>query len=167
MSLYAKNQQEVVNKTAKKLKSVIKSPEWSLFVKTGAGKERPPMEQDWWYYRAASILRRVYLRGPIGVNKLKTKYGSKKNRGHKPERFYKGSGKIIRSILQQLEEVKLVEKMDKGIHKGRKITNIGISLLEKDESGRNKTKKTEGIAGKNDATGRNTGTADTATASTN
>lgn len=163
MAIYDKNQQEVVNITAKKLKSVIKSPEWSMFVKTGAGKERPPMELDWWYYRAASVLRRVYLTGPIGVNKLKTKYSSKKNRGHKPERMYDGSGKIIRTILQQLEEAQLIEKIKKGLRKGRKITNKGISLLEKNESRRNKEEEVKGSRRSDDATG-NTGTTVTATA---
>nr|MBI4156422.1 30S ribosomal protein S19e [Candidatus Woesearchaeota archaeon] len=133
MSIYDKDQQEVVNKTASKLKTLLKAPEWSYFVKTGAGKERPPVDNDWWYYRAASVLRKVYLMGPIGVSKLRTKYGSKKNRGHKPERFYKGSGKVIRTVLQQLEEASLIEKSKKGLRKGRIITNKGKSLLEKDE----------------------------------
>ena len=132
MSIYDKDQQEVVNKTASKLKTMLKAPEWSYFVKTGAGKERPPVDNDWWYYRAASVLRKVYLMGPIGVSKLRTKYGSKKNRGHKPERFYKGSGKVIRTVLQQLEEASLIEKSKKGLRKGRIITNKGKSLLEKD-----------------------------------
>ena len=133
MSIYDKDQQEVVNKTASKLKTMLKAPEWSYFVKTGAGKERPPVDNDWWYYMAASVLRKVYLMGPIGVSKLRTKYGSKKNRGHKPERFYKGSGKVIRTVLQQLEEASLIEKSKKGLRKGRIITNKGKSLLEKDE----------------------------------
>ena len=141
MSIYDKNQQEVIGKTAEKLKSLIKPPEWSAFVKTGAGKERPPVDNGWWYQRAASVLRRVYLTGPIGVNKLRTKYGSKKNRGHKPERFYKGSGKIIRVILQQLEEAKLIGKEVKGTHKGRRITKQGISLIEKNEPRRDKEEK--------------------------
>ena len=63
-----------------------------------------PEDQDWWYKRAASILRKIYRHGPIGTNKLKKKYGSKKNRGHKPEHFYKAAGSHIRKILQQLEK---------------------------------------------------------------
>ena len=141
MSIYDKNQQEVVNKTAEKLRLVINPPEWHIFVKTGAGKERPPVNNDWWYQRAASVLRRVYLTGPIGVSKLRTKYGSKKNRGHKPEKFYKGSGKIIRVILKQLEEAKLIVKAEKGMHKGRIITKQGISFIEKNESRRDKEEK--------------------------
>ena len=160
--MYNKDQQEVVNNTAEKLKSTINPPEWSLFVKTGVGRERPPSNDDWWFQRAASILRRVHLTGPIGVNKLKTKYGSKKNRGHKPDKFYEGSGKIIRTILQQLEEAKLIQKKEKSLRKGRIITKQGISLLEKNESRRNKAEKVDGNAGKNEPT--TTGTEQSGTA---
>jgi len=163
MTIYEKSQQEIVNVTSEKLKSVIKPPEWSLYVKTGVGKERPPVNQDWWYLRAASILRRVYLTGPVGVNKLKTKYGAKKNRGHKPGRFYDGSGKIIRTILQQLEEAELIKKVDKGVRKGKIITGKGISLIEKNESRGNKEEKVKGTGRADDATGKPGATAPAAT----
>ena len=67
---------------------------------------------------------------PIGTNKLKNLYGGKKNRGHKPERFYKGSGKIIRVILQQLEKAEYVKYIEKGVHKGRMITPKGKKILD-------------------------------------
>jgi small subunit ribosomal protein S19e len=123
----------LINNTAKKLKEIkeITKPEWANFVKTSRARERPPVDIDWWYVRAASILRKTYLLGPIGVNKLKVKYGGKKNRGHKPEKFFKGSGKIIRMILQQLETAKLIEQTEKGSHKGRILTAKGKSLLDK------------------------------------
>ena len=47
----------------------------------------------------------IYRHGPIGVSKLRTKYGGKKNRGHKPEHFYKGSGSVARKVLQQFETI--------------------------------------------------------------
>jgi small subunit ribosomal protein S19e len=123
----------LISNTAKKLKEVqeISKPEWANFVKTSRAKERPPVDSDWWYMRAASILRKIYLLGPIGVNKLKVKYGAKKNRGHKPGKSYPGSGKIIRVILQQLETAKLIEQTEKGAHKGRVLTAAGKSLLDK------------------------------------
>lgn len=122
---------ELIKKTAQELKKIkeIQPPEWSKFAKTGRHKERPPVEKDWWYTRAASILRKTSLLGPIGVSKLRRKYGGKKNRGHKPEHFYKGSGNIIRKIFQQLEKAQLVEKTQKKTHKGRIITKKGIKLL--------------------------------------
>jgi len=84
----------------------------------------------WWYIRAASILRTLYLRGgnPVGVERLRAKYGGRKDRGVKPERFVKGSGHVIRLILQQLESAGLVEKVER---KGRRITPQGSSLLDK------------------------------------
>ena len=131
-SIYNVPQNELIEKTALELKKVpsIKAPVWSEFVKTGAHKERSPAREDWWHVRAAAILRTVSKLGPIGVSKLRTKYGGKKNRGVKPEKFYKGSGKIIRLVLQQLEEAELVKKTEKGIHKGRIIAPKGMSILD-------------------------------------
>ncbi|MBS3107774.1 30S ribosomal protein S19e [Candidatus Woesearchaeota archaeon] len=127
------NANKLINEAGKVLKSqnIVNMPDWANFVKTGTAKMRCPIDGDWWYYRAASILRKVYLDGPIGVSKLRTKYGSKKNRGHKPEEFRRASGKIIRLILQQLEKAELVKTDLKDIHKGRKITPKGKSFLDK------------------------------------
>ena len=118
-----------INEAAKGLQNQIKAPEWAPFVKTGTHKERPPQQKDWWHIRAASILRKVELLGPVGVNKLRTKYGGKKNRGAKPERFKKGSGNIIRKILQQLEQAQLLKQEKKNVHKGRILTAKGKQLL--------------------------------------
>ncbi len=131
MSIYDKDPTELVEKTAQELKKIIKAPEWHIFVKTGAGRERLPENTDWWYIRAASILRKIYIYGPIGTSKLSRKYGSKKSRGHKPEKFYKGSGKIIRTILQQLEQQQFIKQESKGKHKGRIITQKGKGFLDK------------------------------------
>jgi len=119
----------LIASVAEKLKSEIHKPAWASFVKTGTHKQRPPVDEDWWYFRAASILRAISIKGPIGVSKLRIKYGGRKNLGVKPEHFRKGSGKIIRIILQQLEEVKLIETTKIGIRKGRIISNKGKSLL--------------------------------------
>lgn len=132
MSVYDINASELVERTANELKKVIKQPEWSIFVKTGVSKERPPNNQEWFYVRAAAVLRRIYLsKGPIGVSKLRTKFGAKKRRGTKPKEFRKASGKIIRDILQQLEKNNLIEQKTIGVHKGRVITKEGRSLLDK------------------------------------
>ena len=132
-SIYEVYPNELIEKTAEKLKQIeeIKAPEWSIFVKTGPHKERPPMDNDWWFFRAAAILRSVYRLGPVGVNKLRTKYGGKKRRGHQPPTFKKGSGNIIRKCLQQLEKAGLVKNIEKGQHKGRILTPKGVSLLDK------------------------------------
>src|SRR3989344_5370373 len=130
-TIYEANTQELIKKAAEALKEKIKAPEWSKFVKTGVSRERPPVDGDWWHMRAASVLRKVYLRGPIGTNKLKIKYSGRKNRGYVPEKTFSGSGKIIRTILQQLESIEFIKKAEKGVHKGRMITPKGKSFLDK------------------------------------
>ena len=112
-------------------------PEWVSFVKTGAGKARPNTDEDFWYKRAASILRQIYIKGIVGVERLRTRYGNRKKRGMKPSKFVKGSGKIIRTILQQAEEAGLVAKAESS-KKGRKLTEKGKEFMEKvaNEGGR-------------------------------
>ena len=124
-------QNALINAVAQDLKELITKPDWADFVKTGVHKERPPQQDDWWYIRAAAILRTVYIRGPIGVSKLRTKYGGLKNRGVAPSKFAKGSGSIIRHILQQLEQAELIKQAERGVHKGRITTPKGASLLFK------------------------------------
>ena len=91
------NVHDLINGVAKNLESVdsISAPEWAIFVKTGVHKQRPPIQANWWELRSAALLRSVALLGPIGTNKLKVKYGGKKDRGHKPSRFATGSGSVI------------------------------------------------------------------------
>ena len=132
-TMYDVDVQELVQKAAEELKKMpeIKPPEWAQFVKTGMHKEGPPADDGWWYMRSASVLRTVYRLGPIGTEKLRTKYGGKKNKGVKQERFYKGSGNILRKSLQQLEKAGFVKFTEKGVHKGRIITPKGKSFLDK------------------------------------
>lgn len=136
-SVYEMDAQEYNKKLAEALKKIpeFKAPEWVEFVKSGAAKERPVDEEDFWYKRAASILRQIYRRGIVGVSRLRTKYGSKKSRGFKPEEFRKASGKIIRTILQQSDKAGFTEiaQAVKGVRErkpGRKLTNQGKQLLE-------------------------------------
>lgn len=140
--VYEFDAQEYNLKLAEALKQVpeIKEPEWAGFVKSGPSKERPIEDPDFWYKRTASILRQIYKRGIIGVNKLRTKYGSKQNRGYAPEKFKKASGKIIRVILQQTDAAGLTEiaKEIKGVRAkkpGRQLTAKGKEILEGIKSG--------------------------------
>jgi small subunit ribosomal protein S19e len=68
---------------------MIKAPEWAIFVKTGVHKERPPIQEDWWQIRAADVLRTIERMGPIGTQKLRTKYGGKKNISRTKSNKYK------------------------------------------------------------------------------
>ena len=116
----------------KKVKTV-QAPEWSVFVKTGAHKERAPTNPDWWYVRAASVLAKVNKYGPIGTNKLAKQYGGRKNRGHKPEKKYSGSRNITRKCMQQLEKAGLIKQVTSP-SAGKMLTKEGKALLKKAEN---------------------------------
>ena len=130
MSVYNTKPDEYNNQLAEALARIedFKMPEWAYYVKTSVSKQRVPHEEGWWYKRAASILRQIFIKGVVGVSRLKTRYGSRKSRGAKPERFKKGSGKIIRTILQQAEKAGfLVQSETK--KKGRQLTKKGLEFL--------------------------------------
>lgn len=137
MTVYETNPQEYNKKLAEALKKVpeFESPEWVNFVKSGPSKERPIEEEDFWYKRAASVLRQIYKREVLGVSRLRTRYGSKKNRGSRPEIFVKSGGKIIRTILQQSDKAGFTEivkpiKGSKSRRPGRKLTDKGKEFME-------------------------------------
>ncbi len=105
----------------------VKPPSWAMYVKTGHFKSGVPENPDWWYIRAASILRKLYLSGvPVGVGTFRVVYGGLKRRGSAPPHFKKAAASHIRHILQQLEAAGYVTKV-RG--KGRTLTPKGTSLL--------------------------------------
>ena len=120
---------DLIEEAAKDLASEFKieKPAFTEYVKTGSNRERAPQREDWYYVRVASILYRVFKEGPLGVGSLRTYYGGKKNRGVKPNRFRKASGKVIRRGLQDLEKAGLIVKAGKG----RVISGKGHSFLVK------------------------------------
>lgn len=119
---------KLIERVSKELEKTeeINPPEWARFVKTGVCKERPPSQNNWWYIRSASILRKLSLGKPIGVSRIRKVYGGRKRRGHKPGHKYPASGSIIREIFQQLEKAGFA-KTEKG--KGRSITAKGKLFL--------------------------------------
>jgi len=107
----------------------VKPPEWSGFVKSGAHVERVPQDNKFWFVRAASLLRTVYVRGEaVGVERLRHKYGGRKEHRVSRAHHEKAGGKTIRTCLQQLEAAGLVKKEKTG---GRTITPAGASFLDK------------------------------------
>lgn len=119
----------LIREVASKLKSeqAITPPAWAPFVTTGIHTEKPPVEADWWHTRAAAVLRKVYIMGPVGTERLRSEFGGARNRGVKPNRAKKGSGSVVRESLQQLEAAGLVESV-KG--EGRRVSAKGRSLLD-------------------------------------
>ncbi|MEM1873446.1 MAG: 30S ribosomal protein S19e [Acidilobaceae archaeon] len=106
----------------------VKPPSWAYFAKTGPHKDRPPQDPDWWYYRAASILRKLYKSGePVGVGAFRIVYGGRQRRGSAPPHFKPSGGSAVRKILQQLERARLVVKVP---GKGRTLSPSGRSLLD-------------------------------------
>ncbi|HIK00950.1 TPA: 30S ribosomal protein S19e [archaeon] len=122
-----------------KKNEALAQPEWALFAKSGVSRERPPEQEDFWYIRAAALLRKLYVKGPIGISRLRTEYGGRKNRGSRPEHHYPSGGKIIRVLLQQLEKAGYVKKGKKG----REITPAGIKFLDSIAFKVSKTPKVE------------------------
>jgi small subunit ribosomal protein S19e len=120
---------ELISATAEHLKKIpqIEVPEWAAFVKTGSHGERPPQLAGWWYLRAASLMRKLYFHGPIGLSGLQREYGGSKTTGYSPKHHRDAGSTIVRRILKQLEQAELVTK-DK---KGRLLTPKGIALLDK------------------------------------
>lgn len=121
--------EQLIKKLADRLKEEFKisPPEWSRWVKTGVHKERRPDNPNWWHIRTAAVLRKVYMRGPIGVERLLALFGGKRNRLIKPYKSRKGSGSIIRKALHQLEEVELITTVE---GKGRAVTAKGQSVVD-------------------------------------
>jgi len=115
----------LIQEIASDFKEKLQKPDFAEWVKTGAHTERSPQNRDWWYMRAASVLYRVYVDGPLGTETLRTYYGGKRNRGSAPHKFRKASGKVVRSCLQALEKEGFIKKLKKG----RAVSTKGQSYL--------------------------------------
>ena len=109
VTVYDITPDKLIREVAEELKSYseITPPTWAPFVKTGVHKELPPDNPDWWYVRSASVLRKVYMKGPIGTQRLKAMYGGRKNRGSKQEKSRTGSGSIARNRIALLARLRI------------------------------------------------------------
>lgn len=105
----------------------MQAPDWAKWVKTGSHAERPPADPDWWFTRAASLLRKLYMHGPVGLTDLERSYGGSKARHYFPKHHMDGGGSNIRRILKQLEQAELVSKTSKG----RVLSPKGRAMLDK------------------------------------
>jgi small subunit ribosomal protein S19e len=122
--------QQYIDRLAKYLKENIdqvQPPTWATLAKTGSHVEKQPQNQDWWYTRAASILRKVYAHEPIGIEKLRSDYGGRKGFTVRPNHAAKAGGNNIRKILQQLEKAGLLQTTTP---QGRRMSPKGRKLLQ-------------------------------------
>jgi small subunit ribosomal protein S19e len=113
----------------KKVDAVKPHPSAGL-VKSGVNTERPPEQTDFWYLRSAAVLRKLYLTGPVGTRRLRTAFGGKRRRGHKPPHVRKAGGKFIRLMLQQMEKAGFLAKVEKPPY-GRVITPKGQKFADR------------------------------------
>ena len=131
VTLYDVPADALIDALSDRLADRIDDPAWATYVKTGASKELPPQQDDFWSVRAASLLRKVAIDGPVGVDRLSTAYGDRKQGSTRyrvaAAHTDAGSKKIIRTILQQLEEEELVSTAQ---GEGRVATPEGRSLLD-------------------------------------
>jgi len=107
-------------------RQAVAPPPWATFVKTGVHKQRAPVQLDWWYLRSASVLRKIYLKGHIGIARLSAEYGGKRDRGSAPYHAETGSRAILREIVHQLEKSGLVQPYKT---RGRRVSPAGEKLL--------------------------------------
>jgi len=108
-------------------RQVVAPPPWATFVKTGVHKQRAPTQTDWWYLRSASVLRKIYVKGHVGIERLSSEYGGKRDRGSAPYHAYNGSRAVLREIVHQLEKAGLVQPYKT---KGRRVSAEGQKLLD-------------------------------------
>ncbi|NCA73990.1 MAG: 30S ribosomal protein S19e [Gammaproteobacteria bacterium] len=129
VTVYDVPAEKLILKAAEKLKGndKISPPEWAEYVKTGRHTEKAPMQEDWWYTRSASILRKLYVKGPMGSSRLAAEYGGFSDKGSMPNGAVKGSRNIARKCMMQLEAAGLLVSKDK---QGRAISPAGQSLLD-------------------------------------
>lgn len=132
-TLYDAPAEEIIEALAEKLaeEDAVEEPDWLQFTKSGVDRELPPEQEDFWTRRSASVLRKVAIDGPVGVGSLRTEYGSAKQGSNRyrvrPRQQSEGSGNILRTILQQLEDAGYVETAE---GEGRKVTPAGHRLLD-------------------------------------
>jgi small subunit ribosomal protein S19e len=121
--------QELIERLTDQIKREkrIQPPKWAVFVKTGPHTERIPHNKDWWYTRCASLVRKVYIHGPIGISDLRSEYGGRKQIGYNLAHHRDAGGAIIRKALQQLQEAGYVVNK----RKGRSISEEGMKKVDR------------------------------------
>ena len=131
VTLYDAPAEALIDALAADLADRLEEPEWAAFAKSGPDRELPPEQDDFWARRAASVLRKVAMKGPIGVERLSTGYGGTRDGSNRyqvaPSKRSDGSQKVLREILQQLQDEGLIMTRE---GEGRDITPEGQSLLD-------------------------------------
>lgn len=124
---------DLIDAVAERLADELEEPDWATVAKAGADRELPPEGEDFWHRRAASVLRRIAVDGPVGIERLTTYYGGGKEGtdryGVAPVRRVDGSGSLIREIVQDLADAGYVEEAPGD--QGRVVTGEGQRFLDR------------------------------------
>merc|ERR1711985_122951 len=97
-------------------------PKYHDIVKTGTLKELAPYDEDWFYTRAASVARKIYLRKGTGVGALKKWYGGSSG-------THVGTCKAhISKAMHELEKLEMMEHLGDG---GRVISSKGRAEMDR------------------------------------
>lgn len=127
-NVYQVESSALVKTAAAKLQEQkLPMPVYVTVVKTGPSRERAPEQTDFWYIRCSALLRQVYINGPIGVSRLRARYGSRKVHTVTKHHWKRAGGSIITDALNALEKAGYVKKGKTG----RVITPQGKSFLDK------------------------------------
>ena len=133
-TLYDVPADALIEAVADEIADDLEAPERVEFTKTATAKELPPEQEDFWAVRGASLLRKVAVDGPVGVQRLSTAYGGSRKGSTRyrvrPNAQQDGSRNIVRTLLQQLDDAGYLNTNEK---RGREVTGDGRALL--DETG--------------------------------
>ncbi|TNJ26500.1 Ribosomal protein S19e [Giardia muris] len=112
-----------------KNEGTIKVPNFANFVKTGCSRKNAPACADWFYIKAASVMRHFYVSGttPLGVSTLAGKYSHPASGRSTPHHTRDASRKVIRSIVQQFAGQNLLLTRD---GEARHISPNGRKMVE-------------------------------------
>lgn len=121
-----------IQKYAKHLKESgqFDIPKWMEYAKSGRARELPPMDPDFMYIRAASMIRQLCMNHSVGVGRFRHIYGGSYNKGVNPSHHTMASGKVIRHCFAQLQKMNLVlAPANPSSAKGRVLTSKGQSSV--------------------------------------
>ena len=124
-----------------KEKNIIKVPKYAPLVKTSRANDCEPISQDYIFYRAAAICRKLYLSKSknLGVGSLRSMFSKKERRGSQPPRTFRSGGKIIRDLVSQLKAQKYIDNYgsneEDATDHGLYLTRTGRSELDKIAAG--------------------------------
>ena len=97
-------------------------PNCTELMKQCNANQRAPQNPDWYFYRCAAVLRRVYCRPGTGYGGMGKAFGMLKNNGSRPEKTVKALRGLLHWACRSLEGLKLIQK---GKEQGRILTREG------------------------------------------